>query len=89
VLEGELWRAARDGWHTTALDPRTGDLAPVAGVVAAMVSRLPHAEDRAYAADALARVNADGNGADRQRAAYQRRGSFDDVVDMLVKQTTP
>jgi glutamate---cysteine ligase / carboxylate-amine ligase len=88
VLEGELWRAARDGWHMTALDPRTGDPAPVADVVSGMVSRLPHADDRAYAADVLARVNADGNGADRQRAAYERRGSYDDVVDLLVEQAT-
>ena len=89
VLEGEIWRAARDGWHTTVLDPGTGDRTSLPDLLRGLVGRLPDADDRAYAKDVLSWLEADGNGAERQRAEYRRRENLDDVVDVLAAQTTP
>ncbi|TDP89957.1 carboxylate-amine ligase [Labedaea rhizosphaerae] len=89
VLEGEIWRAARDGWHTAALDPETGDRTPVPELLRGLVGRLSDDDDRAYAKDVLAWIETDGNGAERQHAEYRRRESLNDVVDILAAQTTP
>ncbi|MGG2460551.1 hypothetical protein ACO0M4_12130 [Streptomyces sp. RGM 3693] len=36
---------------------------------------------------AVKKLNADGNGADRQRTAYRRRQNLIDVVDYLLRTT--
>jgi carboxylate-amine ligase len=81
VLRGWLWRSARDGLTGQCVQPRTGDLVPAWQVVNELVAELdPWLRangDAEFAEHALARVRAEGNGAQRQRVAQT------DLVDFL------
>ncbi len=81
VLRGWLWRSARDGLTGRCVAPRTGDLVPGWQVVNDLVAELdPWLRaygDAEFAEDALARVRAEGNGAQRQRAAQDSSGLLD------------
>jgi len=87
-----MWRAARSGISGDLLD---GGLRPrpvPAGIaVEALVSSLrPQLEelgDWDQVRDLTAATLARGTSADRQRAALARRGSLDDVVDLVVRET--
>jgi carboxylate-amine ligase len=87
VLQGDLWRAARDGLEGVCPHPDTGELTPVLDIVTALAQRLPDSDDGAFAKDVLERLRADGGGARRQRAAFERRSNLDDVLALLVDQT--
>ncbi|MFI9387705.1 glutamate--cysteine ligase [Kutzneria sp. NPDC052558] len=81
VLRAWLWRSARDGLTGRCVHPRTGDLAPAWQVVNDLVAGLgpwlrANGDDE-FAEQALAGVRADGNGAQRQRAANERAGLLD------------
>jgi carboxylate-amine ligase len=87
VLRAWLWRSARDGLAGCCVHPRTGDLLPAWQVVNDLVTELDPwlraAGDAEFAEAALARVRADGNGAQRQRAARERTGGLAGVLDVL------
>ncbi len=84
------WRAARYGLAGDLLDPRSHELRPARHVLAALVDlvgeRLDAAGDSERAAAGVERVLG-GTGATRQRAAYERTGSLEGVVDDLLART--
>lgn len=84
------WRAARFGLSSTLVHPVTRDLAPAREVIAALVDHvrgdLEAAADLERVNDGVERVFA-GNGAVRQRAAFERTGSVEGVVDDLIERT--
>lgn len=88
VLRANLWRAARDGLEGRCADPVTGVHRPVHDILAELAPRCVGgpAEVR-FATQTLETLREVGGGAARQRAAYRRRGSLRDVVDLLVEQT--
>lgn len=89
MLRAACWRAARDGLSGQAVDPHTGRLAPAS----AQLDRLLDAARPALTAtgdlpilrSAEALLRAQGNGADRQRAAHQPGRGLNDVVDHLIR----
>ncbi|MFI9012052.1 glutamate--cysteine ligase [Actinosynnema sp. NPDC053489] len=91
ALRTALWRAARDGLDGAGIEPVTGSLVPAADLVRALVDRtrpaLRAAGDEDLVVDGVDRLLVDGTGAVRQRRAFRRRGSAEDVVAMLVAQT--
>ncbi|MET9698403.1 glutamate--cysteine ligase [Streptomyces sp. NPDC006529] len=91
VLRLARWRAAHDGLEGFGLDPYTGAEVPAADLAEAMLDliapELAAAGDLDHAAKALAGLLRDGSGAQRQRAAYARRGSLDDVLRQLADET--
>ncbi|WP_370936203.1 glutamate--cysteine ligase [Amycolatopsis sp. cg13] len=87
VLRAQLWRASRDGVIGSCPHPRSGDLAPTKTVLTDLVelasSALDSAGDLEFAQEAVARLCAEGSGADRQRQRFAERGRGEDVVDLL------
>jgi carboxylate-amine ligase len=90
MLRAAYWRAARDGMEGSGIDVRQRRLVPGRTLVQAMVE---HARPGLSGNDAelvdgcLDRLFSTGTGAARQRAAFERRGRFTDVVDYLIDQT--
>lgn len=89
-LRAAQWRAARYGVAERLVNPAARVLAPAAEVLAALVDRvrpvLVETGDLALVEDGTRRVQHQG-GATRQRAAYERTGSVDGVVDDLLGRT--
>lgn len=87
VLRGELWRAGRDGLAGQCVDRRTGQLAPTWHLIDSLVDDLsPYLRstgDVDHVTATLARLRAQGGGAQRQRAVFSRRDSLTDVIDDL------
>lgn len=87
-LRARLWRATRDGLSGRCPRPADGELVPTWRVVDELLERtgehLRAAGDADFVADTLGRLRETGCGADRQRAAFARRGRAVDVVDALV-----
>ena len=92
-LRGELfdaarWRAARYGLDGTLVDLGELRTAPARVVVDRLLAHVrPALEDHGdwdEISGLVERVMAEGNGASRQRAAFARRGSMDDVVALLL-----
>jgi carboxylate-amine ligase len=90
LVRASHWRAARMGLATTLVHPRLRELRPAREVLEALVD---HVRDALEEAGDLARVR-DGqervlraSGATRQRAAYERTGSIEGVVDDLLART--
>lgn len=92
MLRAACWRAARDGLAGQGIDLSTGSLSPAIDQVDQLLSRLQPAlqdhGDTELIHTLWSHQRAHGNGADRQRAAYQTRGSLTDVVDHLISTTT-
>ena len=88
MLRAAHWRAARDGLAGDGVDVLSGQPMPAFELVRRLVSRvqpeLDRAGDTAEVLDLLARLEADGAPAARQRAVRARRGELADVVDDLV-----
>jgi carboxylate-amine ligase len=90
LLRACHWRAARMGLTSTLVDPRARELRPARDVLAALVD---HVRDVLEEAGDLERVTAGvervlrAGGATRQRAAYERSGSVEGVVDDLLART--
>ncbi|GAA4355578.1 glutamate--cysteine ligase [Angustibacter luteus] len=86
ALRAATWRAARYGLAGQLVDPATGTLAPAVDVLRSMLRHaapgLEIAGDGDLARDGLARVFRDGNGADRQRRAFERFG-WEGVLDVV------
>ncbi len=87
VLRANLWRASRAGLSGRCPDPWTGDLAPAPQLLQDLIEltrpALAEAGDLKFACDGLARLVADGSGADRQRRRFTERERAEDVVDLL------
>jgi carboxylate-amine ligase len=85
ALRAWLWRSARDGLTGHCVHPRTGELVPAWQAVNDLVSELGPwlGDDGEFVTAALAPVRAEGNGAQRQRAALDRSGRLADVLDVL------
>ncbi len=84
------WRAARDGLDGTLIDLGTNRSAPAAEILRDFVKRLKPALDDAgdyeRVAATVERALRDGNGATRQRRAFQA-GGLEAVVDGLLAET--
>ncbi|MEU7791052.1 glutamate--cysteine ligase [Amycolatopsis sp. NPDC049159] len=89
VLRAQLWRASREGVTGCCPHPDNGDLAPAKSVLDDLVARtapaLEAAGDLDFARDGIARLVAEGGGADRQRRRFADRERGEDVVDLLAE----
>jgi carboxylate-amine ligase len=89
-LRAARWRASRYGLSGTLLDPVDHELRPAREVLGALVElvgeRLEAAGDTALVESGVERVLA-ATGATRQRAAYERTGTLEGVVDDLLART--
>lgn len=87
VLRAQIWRASREGISGRCPHFRTGDLAPASDVlrdvVAFAAGALEETGDLDLVRDGCDRLVAEGSGADRQRARFEKRGRAEDVVDLL------
>ncbi|GAA0271721.1 glutamate--cysteine ligase [Streptomyces polychromogenes] len=91
LLRAACWRAARDGVRGHSIDLASGRLQPTTRLIEQLwTTALPALapEDLARLHATRRRLLAQGNGADRQRAAYRHRHSHHDVIDHLIQQTT-
>lgn len=92
LLRAAVWRAARYGLSGDLVHPVTWELVPAKDAVAALVTAvapaLDAAGDSARVEDGLARLATVGNGARRQRQAFERTGSLRGVVADLVTRTS-
>lgn len=92
ILRAAKWRAARYGLDAELVDVGARRAAPAGEVVESLLAFLRPALEEFGEWDeisALARETvARGNGAARQRAAFERRGDFEDVVDLIVAETS-
>jgi carboxylate-amine ligase len=89
-LRAARWRASRYGLSGTLLDPADHELRPARAVLRALVAlvaaRLEAAGDVERVEAGVERVLG-GTGATRQRAAYERTGTLEGVVDDLLART--
>jgi carboxylate-amine ligase len=91
LLRAAHWRASRDGLDGKLVDVDAGCAAPAQEVIEKLLGFVRPAleesgdweEVSARAREALER----GNGAARQRQAYERTGRLEDVVDILIEET--
>ncbi|OHV45653.1 carboxylate--amine ligase [Pseudofrankia sp. BMG5.36] len=91
LLRAASWRAARYGLSAELLDPECGERATARTVVDRLVTRVGPALAAAGDLETVVRGVGElfdrGTGADRQRAAYHRRGRIHDVVDLVLRET--
>lgn len=86
-LAAAYWNSARYGIDGPAVDPfgSSPGTAPAIDVLRALVDRVSPAlravGDFAFVTDELTRIYEQGNGAMRQRAAWERRGEVSDVIE--------
>jgi carboxylate-amine ligase len=86
------WRAIRRGLDACFYDFDTGEEKGARQTARELVARLrPVAQDLGCEAelDGVSEILRRGTGADLQRAAYEKRGSLEDVVEYLLGATTP
>jgi len=90
LLRASHWRAARMGLSNTLVHPRRRELAPAREVLETLVDHvreaLADAGDLDRVSEGVDRVLRAG-GATRQRAAYERSGRIEEVVDDLLART--
>jgi carboxylate-amine ligase len=91
LLRAAGWRASREGLAGDLVHPTTWELVPAFDAVGALVQHVAEALDGAgdadLVADGIERLRTTGNGARRQRAAFERSGDLRDVVADLVDRT--
>lgn len=84
---GAHWRAARFGLTDELVQPGSGGLAPARAVLQAFLdytrAALDEHGDTAEVAALLEPLLLAGTGAERQRAAYARRGDMSDVLELV------
>lgn len=92
AIDASLWTAARRGRDARIVDPSTGEVAEVQDVIDRMLSRLrpvlAEAGDEDLVSEGIARLRADGTGAQRQTRAFAERGA-DGLRDIYRASTTP
>lgn len=90
LVRAATWRAAREGLGGRLLDPLTAALRPAREVVSLLLDtvqeQLSATGDQERARAGLERLLGEG-GSVHQRAAYERTGRLEDVVDDLVLRT--
>ena len=90
-LKAAAWHAARYGLDGNLVDVAARRSAPATDVVNALLAFVRPALEEAGEWDEVsglvARTLARGNGARRHRAAFDRAGRFEDVVDLVVAET--
>jgi carboxylate-amine ligase len=91
LLAAAKWRASRYGLDGELVDVEAGRAAPAAEVVGRLLEFVRPALEEAGEWDEVSALVAEtlarGNGARRQREAYERTGSLEAVVDMLADET--
>ena len=91
VMEASTWRAARYGLSENLVSPITQSVEPAAVVIdellAFIADGLAFHGDTERITDAVHRIIRRGNGAERQRAAYERNHDLRDVVAEVLKET--
>lgn len=93
VMEASTWRAARYGLGGTLVSPITQRAEPAATVIGELLDVVAdglelHGDTERVVAS-VKRTIERGNGADRQRASYQRNGDLRDVVADVLRETAP
>jgi carboxylate-amine ligase len=88
LLRSNLWRAARDGLAGQSLHPVTEQLTPFSAQLVDLLDHIGPAlragtGDLDYATEGVAKLLEQGSGAERQRAAFARRHSLEDVLEHL------
>jgi glutamate---cysteine ligase / carboxylate-amine ligase len=93
LLRAATWRAARYGTGGTLIDVEAGEALPAREFVGRFLDRLRPAlvdlGDWDEVCELVARVLADGTGADRQRRVLAETGDLSAVVDFIVAETRP
>lgn len=91
LLRAASWRAARYGLASTLVNPRTWELAPAREVFEELRKHvepaLRDAGDWEWTGDAFDRLMSRGNGAARQRSAFEVTGSLTGVARDLLERT--
>jgi glutamate---cysteine ligase / carboxylate-amine ligase len=91
ILRAAHWVASRGGLEERLVDAEAGRAVPAHEVIGKMLAFVrPALEEHGEweEVSALVRETLEGgNGATRQRAAYERSGRLEDVVDSLVEET--
>jgi carboxylate-amine ligase len=91
LLRAAAWRASREGLAGDLVHPTTWELVPAFDAVGALVRHVSESLEATGDADLVAegieRLRATGNGARRQRAAFERSGDLRAVVADLVDRT--
>jgi carboxylate-amine ligase len=91
LLRAAKWRAARHGLDADLVDVLGGHARPAAEMVGRFVAEirpgLEAAGDLEEVTELVGATVARGTGAARQRAAFERTGSLEAVVDLVVEET--
>lgn len=91
LLRAAHWRAARYGLEDTLIDLKALHAAPASEVVHSLLAftrdALEETRDWAWVSAQTEEVLARGNGAQRQRAVFEKTGRWEDVVDYIVAET--
>ncbi|MDY6998502.1 MAG: glutamate--cysteine ligase [Actinomycetota bacterium] len=91
ALKAAYWKAARDGLDGDSLDLESHSASPARSLLERLVSvvrpALEQCGDHELVTAGLARVGETGNGAMRQRWAWQRRQDVDDVLEAAAAAT--
>lgn len=91
VLRVAHWHASRYGLEGDLIDPADGSRVPASEFVERFLTILREPLDAAGDWNEISwlvrQTLGRGNGAQRQRAAYQRSGRWEDVVDLIVSET--
>ncbi len=92
LLRAAKWRAARYGLDADLVDVQAGSSVPAPRLVEKFLSFLRPALEEQGEWDEVAGIVREtlerGNGATRQRQAYTRAGSLEDVVDLIIAETS-
>jgi carboxylate-amine ligase len=93
LLRAAHWRASRHGLDAELVDVEAGRAVPAREVIEKVLAfarpALEEDGDWEEVAALVRETLEHGNGASRQRRAYERAGRLEDVVDMLIGETAP
>ena len=91
LVRAAHWRASRDGLDAELVDLEAGRAVPAREMIEKLLAFARAALEESgdwEEVSSLARETLEqGNGATRQRRAYERTGRLEDVVDMLIQET--
>jgi len=91
LLRAAKWRASRYGLEGDLVDPWGRKTVPASRMIEALLAFVrPSLEDLGEwdeVSSIVREIQRRGNGAPRQRRAYQKAGRFEDVVDLILEET--